>query len=113
MSENELKKHLIEKICKDFEVLEEVSGYHPIYNQGVRIDLLARAKPHLIAKGFTDSWFGIECKWAEGILGQTSKITRMVWQTITYAQSTFIVNAEEITPRFVVVYTPDNLPSSI
>ncbi len=113
MSEKSLKQNLIAKISSDFEIKEEVTGYHPIYKQQVRIDLLAKAKPHLVARGFTDAWFGVECKWAEGIRGQTSKTTRMVWQSITYAQSTFILDGEEIIPRFVAVYTPDNLDSSI
>ncbi len=113
MNEEFIKNELISNLSNDFEFLEEVFGYHPIYKARLRIDILLRAKPHLIAKGFTDEWFGVECKWIDGIDGQTSKTTRLVWQSITYAQSTFVVNGNNITPRFVAVFTPDNLSPSI
>ncbi|MNP66182.1 hypothetical protein D3C76_1618580 [compost metagenome] len=37
----------------------------------------------------------------------------MAWQSITYAQSTFLVNGEYLAPSFVAVYTPDNLDKII
>jgi hypothetical protein len=104
---------LIEKLAEDFFVKREVRGTHPISNLGVRIDLMAKAKPHLVDAGFTDRWFGIECKWADQIGGTTSKTTRLVWQSITYAQSQFAIEGENFTPEFVAVYTPDNLPALI
>jgi hypothetical protein len=113
VSEAILTADLIERLAGDFEVRSEVRGIHPIEGVAVRIDLMARARPHLVLAGFANVWFGIECKWAAQIGGTTSKMTRMVWQSITYAQSTFALDGEEIRPSFVAVYTPDNLHSSI
>lgn len=113
MSEAILTADLITRLAKDFEMRAEVRGIHPIEGLAVRIDLMAKAKPHLVDAGFTDEWFGIECKWAAQIGGTTSKMTRMVWQSITYAQSTFTLDSTEVRPIFVAVYTPDNLHSSI
>lgn len=114
MSESKLTEDLISKIEHDFVIKREVSGLHSLYEQNVRIDLLLKAKPHLIACGFTDKWFGVECKWSDRINGATSKVTRMVWQSITYAQSHFRVSSEEnIIPEFVAVYTPSDLPRPI
>jgi hypothetical protein len=113
MTEQALKNKLIAKLSKDFEVLEEVTGYHPIYEARLRIDVLLRAKPHLVEEGFTGEWFGVECKWVEGINGQTSKTTRLVWQSITYAQSTFEIGSLKIRPCFVAVFTPNDLSPMI
>jgi hypothetical protein len=113
MSEVELTESLICSLSRDFEICREVKGHHPIYDQDVRVDLMCRAKPHLADSGFTDQWFGIECKWIEGLGGQTSKITRMVWQAITYAQSVFNINGVQINPAFVAFYTPDKLHPNI
>ncbi|MEH6509568.1 hypothetical protein [Halopseudomonas aestusnigri] len=113
MAERSLKDRILNNLSEDFEVLEEVLGYHPIYESRLRIDILLRAKPHLVAEGFTGEWFGVECKWVEGAAGQTSKISRLVWQSITYAQSTFEVLGESVRPRFVAVFTPDRLEQSI
>ena len=113
MSESLLTADLMHRLASDFELRREVRGVHPLDGDGVRIDLMARAKPHLIACGFTDQWFGIECKWADRIGGTTSKTTRMVWQSITYAQSTFTIDGASIRSAFVAVYTPDSLHSLI
>lgn len=113
MSEAVLTDELLLRLANDFEFRREVRGEHPISGDRVRIDLLAKGKVHLIKSGFTDEWFGIECKWADRIGGTTSKTTRMVWQSITYAQSLFTVDGASIRPKFVAVYTPDNLHSLI
>lgn len=113
MSEKSLKGNLVARLSKDFEILEEVWGYHSIYEARLRIDILLRAKQHLVAEGFTNEWFGVECKWVEGAIGQTSKTNRLVWQSITYAQSTFEVQGSSVRPRFVAVFTPDKLEQSI
>lgn len=109
MSEAALIDQLIKNIGHDFEVLREVPGYHPIYKKNVRIDLMLKARPHLQEAGFTNEWFGVECKWSDTVHGATSKVTRMAWQSITYAQSTFLVKGDHLAPSFVAVYTPDNL----
>ena len=113
MSETALIDRLTKNIGHDFEILREVSGHHPIYKKNVRIDLMLKAKPHLVEAGFTNEWFGVECKWSDTIHGATSKVTRMAWQSITYAQSTFLVKGEYLIPSFVAVYTPDNLDKII
>jgi len=113
MSEALLTDELLLRLASDFEFKREVCGEHPISGNGVRIDLLAKGKAHLVELGFTDEWFGIECKWADRLSGTTSKTTRMVWQSITYAQSLFTVDGTLVRPKFVAVYTPDNLHSLI
>jgi hypothetical protein len=113
MAESHLIADLLKRLAPDFELIPEVRGIHPLEGVGVRIDLLAKAKSHLIEAGFTEQWFGIECKWADRVGGTTSKTTRMVWQSITYAQSIFAVGGQQVRPAFIAVHTPDNLPSSI
>ncbi|MDP5292611.1 hypothetical protein Q9290_09975 [Oceanimonas sp. CHS3-5] len=113
MNEQRLTQDLINRISNDFEILQEVEGYHQLYNQNVRIDLVLRAKQHLIEQGFTSEWFGIECKWVQGVIKQTSKTTRLVWQSITYAQAVFNVHGNWEKLRFVAVYTPPQLEHSI
>ena len=113
MSEQSLKNKLKKDLAHDFYILEEISGYHPIYDQKVRIDFMFKAKSHLVNSGFTDGWFGIECKWIKGLGGQTSKTTKMVWQSITDAQSIFEIEGKKITPKFIAVFTPDNLEKQI
>ncbi|MBC3234161.1 hypothetical protein [Pseudomonas lurida] len=109
MSETALIDRLIKNIGHDFEIRREVPGYHPMYKKNVRIDLMLKARSHLQEAGFTNEWFGVECKWSDAVQGATSKFTRMVWQSITYAQSKFLVDGEHLVPSFVAVYTPDNL----
>lgn len=113
MSEWTLKKRLQESLENDFMILSEVEGLHPINNHKVRVDFMLKARNHLVEKGFTDEWFGVECKWASGVIGQTSKITRMFWQSITYAQSIYCIEGNSITPKFVAVFVPDQLEMSI
>lgn len=113
MNENHLTKDLISRISVDFEIHQEVEGYHQFCKERLRIDLVLRAKPHLIDQGFTNEWFGIECKWVTGHDKQTSKVTRLVWQCITYAQSVFWINGSQQRLRFVAAYTPQNLNTPI
>ncbi|NJM12547.1 MAG: hypothetical protein HC889_12335 [Synechococcaceae cyanobacterium SM1_2_3] len=110
MSESVLTKQAIERLSSDFEIKQEVIGHNAFYNKDVRIDLMLRAKPHLVQHGFINEWFGVECKWAEGVNGQTAKTTKAVWQAITYAQSTFNINGAISVPRFVAVLTPNLEP---
>lgn len=107
MSEESLKNKIRANLEKDFHIIEEVSGNHPIYNKNVRIDMLLKAKEHLCLAGFVNEWFGVECKWVDGVHGQTAKTTKAIWQSITYAQSIFIVEGKPIKPCFVALFTPD------
>lgn len=113
MSESVLVENLVARLSGDFDLCLEVLGTHPIDGVAVRIDLMARAKSHLVEAGFTEHWFGIECKWASDIVGMTSKMTRVVWQSITYAQSEFEVRSEKVRPCFVAVHTPDDMHPTI
>lgn len=113
MSEESLKQRIRTNLEKDFVVLEEVDGHHSIYNKAVRIDFMLKAKSHLIAAGFTDEWFGVECKWVSGAHGQTSKITRMFWQSITYAQSRYVIDGALVAPKFVAAFVPERMEPGI
>lgn len=110
MSEEALKIEAIRRLSGHFHIHEEVSGRHAFYNKSVRLDLMLRAKEPLVQKGFTPEWFGVECKWASGVNGQTAKTTKAIWQSITYAQSLFQVDGVHIVPRFVAVLTPNLEP---
>lgn len=109
MNEETLKLKLESKLEKDFFIEKEVAGHHPIYKIPVRIDYLLKAKQHLVAAGFTDDWFGVECKWTSGVDGQTSKVSRLFWQSITYAQSQFKTKENLVTPKFVAVLVSEDL----
>lgn len=113
MSEPLLKNKIRAELASDFEILEEVTGKHLISAETVRIDFMLRAKPHLLIRGFTNEWFGVECKWIEDNNGQTAKVTKTVWQSITYAQSAFFIENENVTPAFVLVNTPNNIEPRI
>ncbi|NJN47474.1 MAG: hypothetical protein HC808_14475 [Candidatus Competibacteraceae bacterium] len=89
MSEEILKSKAIQCLSKDFHMREEITGRHAFYNKNVRIDFMLKAKEPLIQHGFSSDWFGVECKWASGVNGQTAKTTKVIWQSITYAQSVF------------------------
>ena len=109
MNEENLKLKLLNKLSNDFYIHEEVEGKHALYNKEVRIDFLLKAKEHLISSGFTDQWFGVECKWIEGENKQTSKVTKLFWQSITYSQSEFVIKNEKINPLFVAVFVTEHL----
>lgn len=76
-----------------------------IEQTSVSIDFLLFPKPHLIADGFDPVWFGIEAKhirdFKRGDLGKKSKL---VWQSITYAQSAFYIDGDTVRPFFVLLY---------
>jgi hypothetical protein len=110
MSEDVLKANAIRRLSSHFDIREEVSGRHAFYDMNVRIDLMLKAKQPLVVKGFTSDWFGVECKWVSGLNGQTAKTTKVIWQSITYAQSVFKIDGADIVPRFIAVLTPDLEP---
>lgn len=110
MSESLLIDDLIRRLTPDFELRREVRGIHQLEGKGVRIDLMARGKPHLVEWGFTDQWFEIECKWADRIGGTTSKTTRMVWQSITYAQSMSTIDGVSMGVKKLIQCPPGREP---
>jgi len=109
MNENILKQTLRDLLKDDFMLKEEVRGVHLLEKHSVRIDFTAKAKPHLISEGFTDEWFGIECKWVSSGSGQTSKVTRLVYQAMSYADSVFFIGNGSVRLKFVTVFTPQDL----
>ena len=92
MSEKEIRQSLKNDLSNDFDFLDEVVGFYHPSNKEIRIDLLAKAKSHLVEKGFIKDWFGIEIKYFRNDLDRNRLIKRingLIWQSITYAQSYF------------------------
>ena len=103
MTEELLKTKIITYLCNDFEIMQEVKGKHLIENNGVVIDFLIHPKPHVIENGFDNAWVGIEVKYFRDPKSQPGKIARLLWQSITYQQSTFLINNSNIRPQFVLM----------
>lgn len=62
LDENQLKDLLILKLSSDFDIRPNVDGIHIVETKPVKIDFLLKAKSHLVEKGFTSDWFGVEVK---------------------------------------------------
>ncbi len=111
MDEPKLKRLLQLGIEKDFDILPEVTGTNIVEHDEVRIDFMCYPKQHIIDAGFHPAWFGIEVKHipqkddGSHTSGTTSKITRLFWQAISYAQSEFNIENQNIRPAFVLVHT--------
>lgn len=103
--EEKLQQELLKTIQSDFVIYPQVEGRHLIYQtEKVRIDFLLYPKQHLIENGFDPIWFGIEVKHF-GKIGETGKMSRFIWQCVSYVQSEFKVNEEIIRPAFVLGYS--------
>ncbi len=115
--ESKLKEIFRERVAKDFHIREEVSGRHLIEDKGVRIDFMLFPKDHVIAAGFEPQWFGVEAKFihTNKSYGNRNKLTKLVWQCITYGQSVFKIDGEEIRPLFIGFYINDirNYPQKV
>jgi hypothetical protein len=99
-----LKSRFQKIVGNDFIVYSEVVGRDLIYGKKVIIDFLLYPKPHLIESKFDEVWFGVETKHF-GRCGETGKMSRFVWQCITYRQSEFCIDAEIIRPKFVLGFS--------
>lgn len=87
-NESNLKSLLVEKLSNDFELVHEIRGRNLLDKTLVRIDFLAKAKPHVTESGITQEWFGIEAKYiSRNHIG--GQINKLFWQAITYSQSIF------------------------
>lgn len=109
MTEDELKQQIRQKLSDDFRVVEEIRGFHLIEQWPVRIDFLCYPLPHLSANGFDPFVFGVEAKQIGGY--GAGKVYRLLWQAITYSQSTFPINGKKHRPGFVLMCVdgePDN-----
>ena len=103
MSEEALKTGLRQALQSDFLIYEEVTGVNILTGKKVRADFVLKATDRLIVEqGFSPDWFAIEVKWVQGVNHQTSKITKAVWQSITYAQSKFSIGDLQIIPDLLL-----------
>lgn len=105
LNESEIKAIVVESLASDFILQEEQRGTHPLLQDKVRIDYLAYPLPHLIMQGFDEGWFGIEVK---DIGDDVKRLNKVLWQSITYAQSTFRLEDKTIRPMFVLVCVGQN-----
>ena len=102
--EKTLKNKFIHIVQGDFRILANIAGKELLHQKKVVIDFMLYPMPHLLEAGFDPVWFGVEVKHF-GISGETSKMSRFVWQCITYVQSTFQVEGIAIKPAFVLGFS--------
>lgn len=101
-SEAQLADWLENELSRDFHVLREVPGVGYVNRQqrNLRLDFIIRAKPHLLAKGFTEQYMGIEVKfldYADG-KGFSSKSSKGIFQALSYWYSGSTWNVGENQP---------------
>lgn len=101
--ENELIARATEALRCDFDIALEVSGFHLIQRNRVRIDMLCWPKQHLIEAGFVGDSVGIEFKIIDQRKAHQGGLNRLLWQAITYGQSEFIHNSTTYRPAFVLI----------
>ena len=101
MKEDHIKTTTIKVLSPDFELIPEVRGRSLVEGRMVRIDFLAFPKSHLIENGFDNQFFGIEAKSVD--FSQSKKINKLIWQSISYAQSEFQYNGAFVRPIFVLM----------
>jgi hypothetical protein len=99
--EKTLKNKFNHLVKNDFRVLADVVGQELVHQKKVRIDFMLYPNPHLVEAGFDPVWFGVEVKHF-GISGETGKMSRFLWQCVTYAQSVFQVDHTAVRPAFVL-----------
>jgi hypothetical protein len=102
--EKNLKTRLLELVELDFFILPDVTGKNLLYGNHIIIDFMMFPKEHLVDAGFDPIWFGVEAKHF-GVPGETGKMSRFVWQCITYAQSEYEIDEENIRPAFVLGFS--------
>lgn len=104
-TEDELKIWFENHLKDDFYIRQEVSGVHLAERVGVRIDFLLKARPHLIDAGFDSAIFGVEIKYFPPEHDFTSKISRGIWQTITYIDCEFQTKEGPIKPKYCLIFS--------
>jgi hypothetical protein len=100
MNEQELKIQFVSAMECDFLIKKDVPGQFLVDKTKVIVDYLLFPKSHLVQKGFSPKWFGVEVKSPDG--EGAKKAIRVAWQSITYSQSEF----EGCRPEFVLIYPP-------
>jgi len=98
MNEEDIKVELEQFVKPNFDIRYNVPGRFLVDSRKVVIDYLLFPKKHLINKGFSPNWFGVEVKSPDG-KGE-KKAIRVAWQAITYSQSEFDGNR----PNFILIY---------
>lgn len=104
-SEDEVSAWLTGWIGQDFDVWKEVPGVHLAERSGVRVDLVLRAKPHLVAAGFLPCFFGVEVKHLPTGGGFSPKASRAVRQAMSYMDCEFELEGEKIRLQRVLLFT--------
>lgn len=104
-NEEEVSAWLHGWIAQDFDVWGEVPGVHLAEKVGVRVDLVLRAKPHLIAAGFMPCYFGVEVKYLPTDGGFSPKASRAVRQAMSYMDCEFNVAGENVRLQRVLLFT--------
>lgn len=87
-SEYELQQWLHKELSRWFYIYPEVTGtgYIDRKQYGVRLDFILKAKPELLAEGFTDKGIGIEVKYINPAIreGFHKKAARGIFQALSY-----------------------------
>lgn len=87
-SEIELQNWLFKELSRWFYIYREVSGVGYINREkrNIRLDFIIKAKPELIAKGFTDKGIGIEVKYLNPASsdGFHKRSARGIFQALSY-----------------------------
>ena len=104
-SEDELKNWLETFLAKDFEIYKEPPGHHIVEGVGVQIDYIFTAKEHLIEAGFDSAPFGVEVKHIPQDSGFMHKVTRGIWQTISYNDCEFKIGMSKVRPKYCMIFS--------
>ncbi|QGY41559.1 hypothetical protein GM415_16000 [Pseudodesulfovibrio cashew] len=99
MNEPDLKALLETHLAQFFKIIPEVEGRFLVDNTPVIVDYLLYPSEALITQGFDARWVGVEVK--SPIQKKKSKLSRVAWQSITYAQSEF---GDYGRPMFVLTF---------
>lgn len=102
MSEPALKQSFLREFATDFDIQSDVAGQSLVESKTVFIDFLMRPKEHLIVRGFEDGWVGVEVKQLKSY--KLSEINALAWQSLSYAQSTFMIANTQVRPLFVLMH---------
>ena len=102
-NENQLQIFFKAIASSDFVIYEEVKGINLVENKGVRIDFICKAKNHVVEKGFTPKYFGVEVKHIEQ--NDKKKLRHALVQCITYSMSRFAIDNCVFRPAFVLLFS--------
>lgn len=104
-SEIELRNWFENYFSADFYIRKEVRGQHLAENVEVRIDFLLKARPHLIHEGYDPALFGVEVKYFPPENDFTYKISRGIWQAISYNDCAFETKNGAQKPKYCLLFS--------